>query len=88
MEGKPKISGTNPKPEEIINFYPIFLCILQTLYSTSDYVEQNSHVLVTVIYNLSTHIIEGKLKILETNHKYEEILHFYLIFCVFNGLLL
>ena len=48
MEGKPKISGTNPKPEEITSFYPILLCILHTLYSTSDYVEQNCHVLVTV----------------------------------------
>ena len=29
MEGKLKILGTNPKSEEIISFYPIFLCSLQ-----------------------------------------------------------
>ena len=32
---------------------------------------------------MSAHIMEGKLKTLETNQKSEEILHFYLIFCVF-----
>ena len=35
---------------------------LQTLYSTSDYIEQNCHV-------LSTHKIEGNLKILGINKK-------------------
>ena len=32
---------------------------------------------------MSANINEGKLKILETSQKSEEILHFYLIFCVF-----
>ena len=53
MEGKPKILRINPKSEEIISFYPIFLCILQTLYSISDYIEQNCHFLVTTLYNLN-----------------------------------
>ena len=33
---------------------------------------------------LSTHKIEGKLKILGTNQKHEEIIHIYLIFCTFG----
>ena len=53
------------------------------LYSNGDYVEQNCCVLVTTIYNphshLSAHIIEGKLKILGTNQKSEEIISFYLV---------
>ena len=60
MEGKPKILGTNPKSEEIISFYPIFLCILRTC---SDYVQQNCHVLVTVIYNLNLACQHKKLEI-------------------------
>ena len=32
---------------------------------------------------LSAHIMEGKLKITETNRKYEEILHSCLLFCAF-----
>ena len=43
MEGKPKISGTHPKPKEMISFYPIFLCILQTLYSTQVDTKINGH---------------------------------------------
>ena len=50
MEGRVEILVTNPKAEEIISFYPIFSCISKTLYSTSDYVEQNCHVLVTILY--------------------------------------
>ena len=82
MEGKLKILGINPKSEEIISFYPIFSFILKTLYSVGDYVKQNCRVLVMILYNLNLacqHIIEGKLKILDTNQKSEEIL----VFCVF-----
>ena len=51
----------------------------------SNYTEQNCHVLVVILYKLNLacqHIIEGKLKILETNQKSEEILHIYLIIFV------
>ena len=53
MEEKLKLLGTYLESEEIISFYPKFLCILQTLHSTSDYVEQNCHVLVTTVYNFN-----------------------------------
>ena len=33
---------------------------------------------------LSTHKMEGKIKILEIIHKLEEIVHVYLIFCAFG----
>ena len=83
MEGRVKILETYPKSEEIISFYPIFssICIYKRC------VEQNCHVLVTTLYTsislVSTHINEGKLKILDRNKKYEDIICFYLKFCAF-----
>ena len=50
MEGRLKISETYQTSEEIISFYRQFL---QTLYSTSNYIEENCHVLVTSLYNLN-----------------------------------
>ena len=46
---------------------------------------KNSLSLVHCALNRSftVYIIDGKLKILETNQKSKEIMHFYLIFCVF-----
>ena len=50
--------------------------------------EQKCHVLVTTLYNLNLacqHILmEGKLKILGTKLKSEEILHVHLTFCAFE----
>ena len=54
-------------------------------YTGSGYTEQKCHVLVLSLYNLNLtcqHI--GKLKILETNLKSEDILHIYLLFYVFE----
>ena len=73
MEGKLEILGKYLKFEEIISFYSIFSSIMQTLYSTSDDVQQNCHVLVTTVYNFNLacqHIqLKGNLKYWEqTRH--------------------
>ena len=49
---------------------------MQTLYSASGCVWQNCHVLVMTLYSLNLpyqHIIEGNLKLFETNYKFEDI---------------
>ena len=61
LEGKPKVLRTCPKTKNY-KLLSHILCILQTLYSTCDYVEQNCHVLVTVIYNLNLASQHIKLK--------------------------
>ena len=87
MEGKPKILWTNPKSEEIISFYPIFLCILQTLYSISDYIQQNCHFLVTTLYNLNLtcqHIqLKENLNYWKQTTNLKKFCTFILYFCVF-----
>ena len=89
MEGRVRILETYPKSEEIIKLLsPVFMQ-LQTLYSTSDYAEQNCHVFVIRLYRFNSayqlNIIEGILKIVGTNKKYEEIISFDLILCAFRN---
>ena len=65
MEGKLKILETNPKSEKIISFYTIFSCILQILYSTSNYIELDCPALVTILFTLNLtcqHIILENLR--------------------------
>ena len=47
MEASVKILEIYPKSGEIMSFYPQFSCICRLHYSTSDYVQQNCHVLFT-----------------------------------------
>ena len=49
MKGRVKILETCPKAEEIINLYPILLCICILL---CYYIEQNCHGFVTTLSNL------------------------------------
>ena len=75
MKGRVRILETYPKSEEIINFIPHFRAFAD-FYTSSDYLEQKCHVLVTRLYNLnlntynvsmSTRMKGGTLKMLETN---------------------
>ena len=44
---------THKKSEEIISILSQIFMHLKNLYGTSDYVEQNCHVLVATLYNLN-----------------------------------
>ena len=81
MEGRVKILETYPKSEEIISFYTQFS---NTVSLYSNYIAMFWLRLFLPQSLLSAYITEGKLKILGTNKKSEEIISLHLIFCAFG----
>ena len=53
MNGRVKILEIYPKSEEIMSFYPKFLCFCRLYTVLAITFQQNCHVLVTTLYNLN-----------------------------------
>ena len=87
MEGRVKILETYSKSEEIISFSPQFSCICR-LYTVLAITLSRTAMFwlrrVITQFCLSAYITEGKLKILRTNKKSEEIISLYHVFRAFG----
>ena len=85
MEGRIKILEIYPKSEEIISFYPYFFIHLQTFIAKRWELPCFGYDILLPKSRLTTHKMEGKLKILGTNKKSEEIIQVSLIFWAFGN---